>query len=45
MLYQRKTFTCPTANPKQSELLWDVAFLSDSEFSEKYGVSKSHYGG
>ena len=44
MQHLKPTFTLPASSPRQSELLWDVAFLNDAEFVEKYGVTKKHYG-
>lgn len=40
MLYQRRSFTLPAQNPRSKELNWDLAFLSDKEFIEKYRALK-----
>jgi hypothetical protein len=37
MLYQYRTFTCPSAGNHTDQKTWDRAFLSAKEFEEKYG--------
>lgn len=37
MLYERPKFTCPAAGQNTTQKNWDRAFLSEIEFSTKYG--------
>jgi hypothetical protein len=37
--YMQRTFTLPASN-KTSEIQWDYAFLSQTEFIKKYGQEK-----
>lgn len=44
MNYLRKTFTLPASSGSTtSDLNWDLAFLSQDQFREKYGLSYSEY--
>jgi hypothetical protein len=43
MLYQRPTFTCPTATANTTQVQFDLAVLSKAEFMRKHGVSASEY--
>lgn len=37
MKYTAKTFTLPASSNWTSQIKWDRAFLSDEEFTAKYG--------
>jgi hypothetical protein len=43
MLYQRPTFTCPTATANTTQQQFDLAVLSKREFMRKYRVSALEY--
>lgn len=44
MLYVRPTFTCPASSGRTTtEVKWDLAFLTSSQFYIKYGIHPKQY--
>jgi hypothetical protein len=42
MLYQQRTFTCPTSH-NTSQAQWDLATLSPEEYQKKYSITPEEY--
>jgi hypothetical protein len=40
MLYRHTKFTLPASNNNQSEIRWDLGFMTEQEFEQKYGKPK-----